>query len=53
MRVLISGGGSGGHVFAALQGLAALVTGGMVPSEGLEDIVDGAVAQLLRGLRPR
>jgi AcrR family transcriptional regulator len=38
-------------VFAAIQGLAALVNGGMVPAEGLEAVVDGAVAQLLRGLR--
>jgi AcrR family transcriptional regulator len=40
-------------VFSTLQGLAALVNGGMVPAGGLGDLVDGVVTQLLRGLRPR
>jgi AcrR family transcriptional regulator len=38
-------------VFAAMQGLAALVNGGMIPAAGLEEVVDTAVGQLLRGLR--
>jgi AcrR family transcriptional regulator len=39
--------------FAAFQGVATLVNGGMLPSEGLEARVDGTVEQLLHGLRPR
>jgi AcrR family transcriptional regulator len=39
--------------FAAFHGLATLVNGGMLASEGLEARVGGAVEQLLHGLRPR
>ena len=40
-------------VFAALQGMAALVNGALVEPEDLDAAVDGLVLQLLRGLTPR
>jgi AcrR family transcriptional regulator len=39
--------------FATLQGLAALVNGGMLDRAGLDDTVAGAVERLVLGLRPR
>ena len=37
---------------ASLQGLAALVNGGMIDADQLDDLVPGAVDQIVRGLRP-
>ncbi len=39
--------------FAAMQGLAALVNGGMVRGTALDELVDHAVERLVLGLRPR
>jgi AcrR family transcriptional regulator len=40
-------------LFASLQGLAALVNGGMLPRERVGELTTEAVEQLLVGLRPR
>jgi hypothetical protein len=40
-------------LFASLQGLAALVNGGMLPSDRVGELTGEAVEQLLVGLRPR
>jgi AcrR family transcriptional regulator len=40
-------------VFAALQGLATLVSAGWLEADRLDAIVDDAVVRLLDGLRPR
>ena len=40
-------------IFAALQGLTAMVNGGMLDASQLDDAVTVAIAQLLDGLRPR
>src|SRR4051812_18883211 len=40
-------------LFASLQGLAALVNGGMLPRERVDELTGEAVEQLLVGLRPR
>jgi hypothetical protein len=36
-------------LFATMQGIAALVTGGMVEEEQLEELVADAIAHFLRG----
>jgi AcrR family transcriptional regulator len=38
-------------LFATIQGIAALVTGGMVAAEQLDDLVADAIAHFLRGSR--
>jgi AcrR family transcriptional regulator len=38
-------------LFATIQGIAALVTGGMVQAEQLDELVADAIAQFLRGSR--
>jgi AcrR family transcriptional regulator len=38
-------------LFATIQGIAALVTGGMVDAEQLDDLVADAIAHFLRGSR--
>jgi AcrR family transcriptional regulator len=38
-------------LFATIQGIAALVTGGMVPPEQLDELVADAIAHFLRGSR--
>ena len=40
-------------IFAALQGLTAMVNGGMLDAAQLDDAVTAAIGQLLDGLRPR
>ena len=40
-------------LFASLQGLAALVNGGMLPRDRVGELTGEAVEQLLVGLRPR
>jgi AcrR family transcriptional regulator len=40
-------------IFAALQGLTAMVNGGMLDPTQLDDAVTVAIGQLLDGLRPR
>jgi AcrR family transcriptional regulator len=40
-------------LFATLQGIAALVTGGIVPGEQLDGLVADAIVHFLRGSRPR
>ena len=40
-------------IFAALQGLTAMVNGGMLDAAHLDDAVTVAIGQLLDGLRPR
>jgi AcrR family transcriptional regulator len=39
--------------FATLQGLAAMANGGMIDSAPVDEVVTGAIDQLLDGLRPR
>jgi AcrR family transcriptional regulator len=39
--------------FAVLQGLAAMINGGMLDDIALEDVVDAAVERVVLGLRPR
>jgi hypothetical protein len=38
-------------LFATIQGIAALVTGGMVDAEQLDELVADAIAHFLRGSR--
>ena len=38
-------------LFATIQGIAALVTGGMVAVERLDELVADAIARFLRGSR--
>ena len=38
-------------LFATIQGIAALVTGGMVQAEQLDELVADAIARFLRGSR--
>jgi hypothetical protein len=38
-------------LFATIQGIAALVTGGMVDTEQLDELVTDAIAYFLRGSR--
>jgi hypothetical protein len=38
-------------LFATIQGIAALVTGGMVHAEQLDELVTDAIAHFLRGSR--
>jgi hypothetical protein len=38
-------------LFATIQGIAALLTGGMVPAEELDELVADAIAHFLRGSR--
>jgi hypothetical protein len=38
-------------LFATIQGIAALVTGGMVDPEQLDELVADAIAHFLRGSR--
>lgn len=45
--------GPGTNLFAMLQGLASLSTGGMLDDDELERTVRDAIAALLTGLRPR
>jgi AcrR family transcriptional regulator len=40
-------------LFATIQGIAALVTAGMVQPEQIDDLVADAIAHFLRGSRPR
>ena len=44
---------AGLFLFATLQGLAALINAGMIPSEGLDELVAGATAHFLRGAKPQ
>jgi AcrR family transcriptional regulator len=44
---------TGTVLFAALQGVASLSTGGMLADASLEDVVRDTVGSLLDGLRPR
>jgi len=39
-------------LFATIQGIAALVTGGMIGAEQLDELVADAIAHFLRGSRP-
>jgi AcrR family transcriptional regulator len=39
-------------LFATIQGIAALVTGGIVPAQRLDELVSDAIASFLRGSRP-
>ena len=43
---------AGLFLFATLQGLAALVNAGLVPAEGLDELVADATAHFLRGAKP-
>ena len=38
-------------LFATIQGIAALITGGMIHAEQLDDLVADAIAHFLRGSR--
>jgi hypothetical protein len=38
-------------LFATIQGIAALVTGGMVAADQVDDLVADAIANFLRGSR--
>jgi AcrR family transcriptional regulator len=44
--------GVGLVLFATIQGIAALVNGGMVPPDRLDELVADATARFLRGSRP-
>ena len=39
-------------LLATVQGIATLINGGMVETERLDELVDAAVEQFLRGNRP-
>jgi AcrR family transcriptional regulator len=43
---------AGLFLFATLQGLAALINGGMITPEGLDELVADATAHFLRGAKP-
>jgi AcrR family transcriptional regulator len=43
---------AGLFLFATLQGLASLINGGMIPGDGLDELVAAATAHFLRGARP-
>jgi AcrR family transcriptional regulator len=43
---------AGLFLFATLQGLAALVNGGLIPGAGLDELVADATAHFLRGAKP-